>query len=104
MTEAVIAAAITGVCAIIAEIIITARSTRELYAKLDKRSELADAELESHLEVLKTYIDGQLVVIRNETSELRRAVEKHNGVVERMYSLESELNVQKEKLRVLENK
>ena len=72
MDEVVIVALITGACAVISQIIISAKSTRELYAKLDKQSEIADER-----------IKGDLAVIKMEVAELRKQVEKHNSVVER---------------------
>lgn len=104
MSEAIVVAIITGACAIISQVVISIKSTKELYAKLDKQSELADAELKTQMEVLRTYVDGQLTIIKNETSDLRKAVEKHNGVVERMYKLESDVGVQKERITALEKK
>ena len=47
MSEAVIVALITGVFAVIAQLLIAKQSSKELYAKLDKESELSDARLEA---------------------------------------------------------
>lgn len=93
MDEAVIVALITGACAVISQIIISAKSTRELYSKLDKQSEIADERIKSELAVIKV-----------EMAELRKQVEKHNSVVERTYSIEKELEVQKEQIKVANNR
>jgi hypothetical protein len=93
VSDAVIVALITGACAVISQIVISAKSTRELYSKLDKQSEIADERIKSELAINKT-----------EMSELRRQVEKHNSVVERTYSIEKELEVQKEQIKVANNR
>lgn len=93
MNEAIAAALITGVCAVISQIIISAKSTKELYAKLDKQSELADEK-----------IKGEIAVIHAEISELRKTVEKHNGVLERVYKLEQSDAVQEEMIKVANNR
>ena len=92
MSEAVIVALITGACAVIGQVIISAKSTSELYAKLDKQSELADEK-----------IKGEIAVIHTEISELRKNVEKHNSVVERVYNLENQVGRQDEQIKTLFN-
>lgn len=93
MSEGVLIALITGSLAVIGEIIVSARSTRELYAKLDKQSEIADER-----------IKGEIAVIHAEISELRKNVEKHNSVIERTYNLEVEVAKQGEQIKTLFNK
>lgn len=93
MTEAIIVALITGVCAIVANIIISSRSTRELYAKLDKQSEVTDTKLR-----------GEMNVMQGEISNLRQEVEKHNQLIERTYKLEERVAVNDEKLKVANNR
>ncbi len=90
MSEAIIVALITGLCAVVSQIIISATSTKELYSKLDEQSKLADER-----------IKGDLAVIRTELNELRKTVEKHNTVIERTYQVEQELKVQDEKIKVV---
>lgn len=89
MSEAITVALITGLCAVISQIVISATSTKELYSKLDEQSKLADER-----------IKGDLAVIRTELNELRKTVEKHNNVIERTFTLEQELKVQDEKIKV----
>lgn len=93
MSSTILAALITGACAVIAEIIIAAKNTREMYAKLDKQSELADTRILAKIEVIQT-----------EITELRKQVEKHNGVIERTYALEKEQARQAEQIKTLFNK
>ena len=90
MYDAIIVALITGAFAVIGEIIVSAKNTRELYAKLDKQSEISDER-----------IHGEIAVIRQEISELRKNVEKHNQVVERVYNLEVETAKQGEQIKTL---
>lgn len=89
MPESVWVAVITGALAIIGDIIISARSTKELYAKLDKQSELADER-----------IKGEIAVIHTEINELRKTVERHNSVVERTYKLEERMSVAENQIKV----
>ena len=93
MTEAIIVALITGFCAVVSQIILSARSNRELYAKLDKQSEVADAK-----------IRGEIDVINEEISGLRAEVQKHNQLVERTYKIEERLSVTEEKVKVANNR
>lgn len=92
MSEAIIVALITGGCAVLSQVFISARSTRDLFAKLNEQSQLADAE-----------IKGEIAVIKTEISDLRQEVAKHNGVIERTYKLEQATAVHEEKIRNLEN-
>ena len=93
MSEGIWIALITGTLAVIGDIIVSAKSTKELYAKLDKQSELADER-----------IKGEIAVIHTEIAELRKNVERHNSVIERTYSLEKEVAKQGEQIRTLFNK
>lgn len=93
MSDAVIVAFITGALAVIGDIIISAKNTRDLYAKLDKQSEIADER-----------IKGEIAVIKTEITELRKNVEKHNSVIERVYNLETEVGKQGEQIKTLFSK
>lgn len=84
MTEAILVAMITGVCAIIANIIVSKQSTRDLYAKLDKNSELADAKIESRLEKHQAVTDTKI-------EELTREVREHNNFARRVPVLEEKV-------------
>lgn len=86
MTDAIIVALITGACAIVAQLIISRQSAKDLYAKLDKQSELADAKLDAKIAVVDTRIE-----------ELTREVREHNNFARRMPVLE-------EKVATLERK
>ena len=93
MSEGIWIALITGAVAVIGDIIISAKNTKELFAKLDKQSELADERIE-----------GEIAVIHTEISELRKTVEKHNSVVERVYKIETDIARQDEQIKTLFNR
>lgn len=93
MSDAIWVAIITGALAVLGDIIISAKNTKDLFAKLDKQSELADEK-----------IKGEIAVIHTEISELRKTVEKHNSVVERVYKIETDIARQDEQIKSLFNK
>lgn len=93
MSEAIIVALITGVFAVIAQVIISKQRAKDLYAELDKRSELSDAK-----------IHGEIDVIKQELSSLRQETQKHNKVIERTYKLEEKVSVTEEKIKVANNR
>ena len=84
--------------------IVSAKNTKELFANLDKRSELADADLKNKLDVFKAEIKGDLGVMKTEMSQLRAEVEKHNGVVERTFRLEEAQKLLEQRIGNLEEK
>lgn len=81
MSEAVIVAIITGGLSLVGTIITVLVANRQTIATLDKRSELADKELDGKLETWKAVTDAKI-------DELGRKVEKHNNLIERTYKLE----------------
>ena len=93
MSEAVAAALITGLCAIAAQLVISFRSGRELVARLEKHSELSDAQLQ-----------GEIAVIKTELCDLRQEVAKHNGVIERTYALERQAAVHTEQIKAVNHR
>lgn len=84
MSEAILVAIITGVCAIVAQLIISKQSSKDLYAKLDKNSELADAKIESRLEKHQAVTDTKI-------EELTREVREHNNFARRVPVLEEKV-------------
>lgn len=95
MDEAVIVALITGACAVISQIIISAKSTRELYAKLDKQSEINDQKLEAKLEKYQAVTDQKI-------EELTREVRKHNNFAEKIPVIEEKISVANNRIKDLE--
>ena len=84
MTEAVIVALITGVFAVIAQLVIARRSSKDLFAKLDKESELSDARLDAKLEKHQAVTDTKI-------EELTREVREHNNFARRVPVLEEKI-------------
>lgn len=72
MNEAIIAALITAAGAIGAQWVLARRNAKDLYAKLDKQSELADERLNAKLEKHQAVTDTKLEAL---TAEVR----KHNN-------------------------
>ena len=75
MTDAIIVALITGVCAIIGQLIISKRTSKDLFAELEKHQAVTDTKIE----------------------ELTREVREHNNFARRVPVLE-------EKVATLERK
>ena len=69
MSEAIIAALVTGACAIVSQLIISKATSKELYAKLDKQQAVMDTKID----------------------ELTREVREHNNFAKRMPVLEEKV-------------
>ena len=93
MSESIIVALITGGLALIGVIWTNRKSTAELFAKLDKQSELSDAKLEAEIRVVKT-----------EIANLTEEVHKHNNFAERIPALEEKAKATDRRLTELEHK
>lgn len=97
MSDAIIVALITGACAVIAQLVISKSNARELYAKLDKQSELADTNLKAELSRYQAVTDEKI-------DELTREVRRHNEFATRVPLIEAENNRQNERIKALENR
>ena len=97
MSDAIIVAIITGACAVVAQLIISHNASKDLYAKLDKQSELSDANLKAELGRYQAVTDEKI-------SELTREVRKHNNFAEKIPVMEAEERRLNERIKVLENK
>jgi hypothetical protein len=86
---AVIAAAITGMCGIIAQIVISKRSKDDLISNMDKQIAVKDSDLK-----------GEIAVIKFEIVELRKSQDKHNQMIERMYTAEKDIATIKQDMKV----
>lgn len=93
MSEAIIVALITGGLSLAGVIFTSYKSSQQLYAKLDKQSELSDAKLEREIAVVKT-----------EIKNLSDEVKKHNGFAERIPVLEEKASAANRRLNDLEHK
>lgn len=87
MSEAIIVALITVAGSIIVQVMISRANTRDLYAKLDKQSEISDQRIQGEIDVIKT-----------EIRQLTVQVEKHNQVIDRTYALENRMGVAEERI------
>lgn len=83
MSEVVIASFITGTLALIGVWLTTRKSTADLFAKLDKQSEINDQRLDAKLSQYQAVTDTKLEALTNE-------VRKHNAFAERIPSLEAD--------------
>ena len=97
MTEAVIVALITGACAIIAQLLISKASAKDLFSKLDKQSELADQQLDAKIQKWQAVTDTKI-------EELTREVRKHNNFAERVPVLEEKISAANQKISDLERR
>lgn len=84
MSEAIIVALITAAAAVVSQLLIARQSNKEMYAKLDKNSELADAKIEARLERHQAVTDTKI-------EELTREVREHNNFARRMPVLEEKI-------------
>ena len=84
MSDAVIVALITGGCAIIAQMLISHTSNKDLFAKLEKQSEVSDLQLDAKLE-------KRIAVIDTKIEELTREVRAHNEFAKRVPVLEEKV-------------
>ena len=94
MSEAIIAAVVTGVLALAGTIVTVLSTNKQTLAALDKKSELSDAKLETELRKHQAVTDTKI-------DELTRKVEKHNNMIERMYQLEGRMDEAEHNIREL---
>lgn len=92
MSDAIIVALITGGLSLAGIIITTIKGNQQLFAKLDKQSELSDAKL-----------DKEIAVIKTEIKTLSDEVRKHNAFAERIPILEEKAKAADRRLTDLEH-
>ena len=97
ISDTVLAVIITGVFSVIVQMIISHNASKDLYAKLDKQSEISDQKLDAKLEKYQAVTDTKI-------EELTREVRKHNEFATRVPLLEAEDKRINERLKTLENK
>lgn len=93
MSEAITVALITGGLSLAGIIITSYKSNQQLYAKLDKQSELSDAKLER-----------EIAVIKAEIKNLSEEVHRHNAFAERIPALEEKAKAADRRLTDLEHR
>lgn len=97
LSDAVIASFITSVIALIGVIWTNRKSTAELFAKLDKQSEINDQRLDAKLSQYQAVTDTKIDALTNE-------VRKHNAFAERIPALEEKAKAADRRLTDLEHK
>ena len=96
MTEAVIVALVTGVLAIVGNIVLTHQSNAKVLAELEKRSEISDVKIEGQIDKMRGVWEVKL-------QSLTEAVNKHNGFAERIPVLEEKVKVMNARILDLEH-
>ena len=97
MSESIIVALITGVLALIGVWLTNRKNTADLFAKMDKESEMNDQRLDAKLEKFQAVTDTKI-------DELTREVRRHNNFAERVPVLEEKINVANHRIDDLERK
>lgn len=97
ISDTVLAVIITGVFSVIVQMIISHNASKDLYAKLDKQSEISDQKLDAKLEKYQAVTDTKI-------DELTREVRRHNEFATRVPLLEAEDRRLNERIKVLESK
>ena len=85
MSEAIIVALITGGLSLLGVIWTSRKSNAEMFAKLDKQSEINDQKLDAKLSQFQAVTDTKL-------EELTREVRKHNEFATRVPVLEEKVS------------
>ena len=92
MSDAVIVALITGACAIIAQLVISRQSSKELVAQIEHQSAMDDARLDAKLE-------KHIAVVDTKIEELTREVREHNNFARRMPVVEEKVAQLEQKIK-----
>ena len=91
MSEAVVVAVITGLLAVVAEIVIAVLNNKAMLKEMEKQSALADARLEKSQAITDTKLE-----------ELTREVRAHNQFAQRIPVLEEKIAVANHRIDDLE--
>lgn len=74
----------TALCAVVSNILVSKSATKDLYAKLDKQSELSDAKIDKKIDVLEATLTTRV-------NDLADEVRKHNEFAERIPRMEADI-------------
>ena len=100
MDTAIITALISAVVTLVGCIINNSAQQRKNDIEQDKRmTEITHAN-ELNLQQIEASISQKIALLNEKFDELTRKVEKHNGLVERTYKLESDVKLMQEKQSV----
>ena len=96
MSDAIIVALVTGVLAIIGNVILTHQSNNKVLNELEKRSEISDVKLEGQITQMRGVWEVKL-------QALTESVNKHNGFAERIPVLEEKIRAMQTRIEDLEH-
>ena len=80
----------------------TIRAVEDAIRSVKEDSKAQDQEIHAEILLFKQETTGALDLIRKDITTLSNRVEKHNGVIDRVYRLEADRDVQAEKIQNLE--
>jgi len=111
MSEAGIIAVVTAILTFLASVISAAfvsignrnktiKAMEDAIRSVNEQSKAQDQEIHAEILMLKQETSGAFDLIRKDISTLSDRVEKHNGVIERVFRLEQNAAVMDEKQRV----
>lgn len=78
----------------------TIEAVKEELRGVREESKATDEEMHSDILMLGQQTENGLALVRKDISTLTERVERHNGVVERVYKLEQDTAVQTEQIKV----
>lgn len=107
MSDTIVAAVLTFLASIGSAAIVsisnrdkTIRAVEDAIRSVKEDSKAQDQEIHAEILLFKQETTGALDLIRKDISTLSERVEKHNGVVDRTYTLEKKTELLEEKQRV----
>ena len=80
----------------------TIRAVEDAIRSVKEDSKAQDQEIHAEILLFKQETAGALDLIRKDITTLSDRVEKHNGLIDRVYRLEADRDVQAEKIQNLE--
>lgn len=80
----------------------TIRAVEDAIRSVKEDSAAQDQEIHAEILLFKQETQGALDLIRKDITTLSDRVEKHNGLIDRVYRLEADRDVQAEKIQNLE--
>ena len=91
MSDAIIVALITGGMGLIGTIITILVTNHKTMAAMDKRSELADAQITAKLEGIQAVNEEKFAEITRQFNRVEGKMDRHNQLIERTYRLEEKV-------------
>ena len=80
----------------------TIRAVEDAIRSVKEDSKAQDQEIHAEILLFKQETSGALDLIRKDITTLSDRVEKHNGLIDRVYRLEADRDLQAEKIQNLE--